>query len=223
MNKYSIDLQDTYVLGISLVVEVLKHKPKEIKEVYLSSNVIHNQEYDSLISLCNKNNIKYTEDDKVINALSSKENCYGIAIINKYKTKLSSNKHLILKDFNDEGELGTIIRSLASFDFRDLVLINSNIDIYDPKVIRSSMGGYFLVNIAKYDTLDDYLHDFNNKVISISLDGKNELKDLKFKDNYSILIDKHIKGDYYIDHQKGSDLNYSSMCSIVLDKLFNQI
>ena len=52
MNKYSSNDSLTYVLGISLVVEALKHKPKEIKEIYLSSNVIHNLEYDSLISLC---------------------------------------------------------------------------------------------------------------------------------------------------------------------------
>lgn len=223
MNKYTNDLDRTYVLGISLVVEALKHKPKEIKEIYLSSDVIHNKEYDSLISLCNKNGINYIEDDKVINSLSTKENCYGIAIINKYKSKLSKDMHLILKDFNDEGELGTIIRSLASFNYSNLVLINSNIDIYDPKVIRSSMGGYFHINIAKYDTFDDYINNHNNKIVSVSLVGDKELSSLKLKDNYSILIDKNNKGDYYINHQKDSDINYSSMCSIVLDRLFNQI
>lgn len=223
MNKYTNDLDRTYVLGISLVVEALKHKPKEIKEIYLSSDVIHNKEYDSLISLCNKNGIKYIEDDKVINSLSTKENCYGIAIINKYKSKLSKDMHLILNDFNDEGELGTIIRSLASFNYKDLVLINSNIDIYDPKVIRSSMGGYFHINIAKYDTFDDYINNHNNKIVSVSLVGDKELSSLKLKNNYSILINKNNKGDYYINHQKDSDINYSSMCSIVLDRLFNQI
>ena len=223
MNKYSKELDYTHVLGISLVVEVLKHKPKEIKEIYLSSNVIHNLEYDSLIALCEKNNIKYIEDDKVINALSTKENCYGIAVINKYKSKLSYDKHLILKDFNDEGELGTIIRSLASFNFKDLVLINSNIDIYNPKVIRSSMGGYFHINIIKYDSLEEYENNFNNKIIKVGLKGNKELKDLKLKDGYSILIDKNNNADYYINHFKGSDINDSSLCTIVLNHLFNQI
>ena len=223
MNKYSKDLNNTYILGISLVVETLKHKPKEIKEIYLSSNVIHNLEYDSLISLCEKNNIKYIEDDKVINALSTKENCYGIAVINKYKSKLSYDKHLILKDFNDEGELGTIIRSLASFNFKDLVLINSNIDIYDPKVIRSSMGGYFHINLIKYDSLEEYINNFNNKIITVGLKGNKELKDLKLKDGYSVLIDKNNDADYYINRLKGSNINDSSLCTIVLNHLFNQI
>ena len=223
MNKYSSNDSLTYVLGISLVVEALKHKPKEIKEIYLSSNVIHNLEYDSLISLCEKNNIKYIEDDKVINALSTKENCYGIAVINKYKSKLSYDKHLILKDFNDEGELGTIIRSLASFNFKDLVLISSNIDIYDPKVIRSSMGGYFHINLIKYDSLEEYVNNFNNKIITVGLKGNKELKDLKLKDGYSVLINKNNNADYYINHLKGSNINDSSLCTIVLNHLFNQI
>ena len=223
MNKYSKDSKQTYVLGISLVVEALKHHPKDISEIFLSSTVIHNKEYDSLISLCEKNHIKYSEDDKVINSLSTKENCYGIAVINKYESKLSSSTHLILKDFNDEGELGTIIRSLASFNFKNLVLINSDIDIYDPKVIRSSMGGYFHINIVKYDSLDEYKSSFTKDIISIGLNGKKELNNFKCQDNCSILIDKTNDSDYYIEHKIESNINDSSLCTIVLNHLFNQI
>lgn len=223
MNKYSKESGHTYILGISLIVEALKQHPKDISKIYLSSTVTHNKEYDSMIFLCERNNIKYQEDDKVINSLSTKENCYGIAVIGKYKSQLSSSTHLILKDFNDEGELGTIIRSLASFNFKDLVLINSNIDIYDPKVIRSSMGGYFHINIVKYDNLIEYKNDYNNKIISIGLKGKIELSNYRYKDNCSILIDKYNDSDYYIKHNFESDLNDSSLCTIVLNHIFNQI
>lgn len=223
MNKDYLKSEYTYVLGLSLVVEALKNKPSEVIEVYLSSNVIHNKEYDFLIYLCEKNNIRYIEDDKAINSLSTKENCYGIAVINKYKSQLSSSIHLLLKDFCDEGELGTIIRSLASFDFKDLVLINSNIDIYDPKVIRSSMGGYFHINIVKYDSLGKYCSDYNKQIVSIGLSGKTELKNYKYKGDCSVLIDKSKDCDYYIEHKINSNLNDSSICTIVLNHLFNQI
>lgn len=223
MNKYFKESKYTYVLGISLVVEALKNRHSDIKEVYLSSNVIHNKEYDSLISLCEKYHISYFENDKVINSLSTKENCYGIAVINKYESQLTPSTHLLLKDFNDEGELGTIIRSLASFNFKDLALINSNIDIYDPKVIRSSMGGYFHINIVKYDSLEEYRSHYNKSIVSIGLSGKTELKKYKHKGDCSVLIDKNKDSDYYIEHKKESNLNDSSICTIVLNHLFNQI
>lgn len=219
MKKYSINDSFTYVLGISLIIDCLKRKPKEILNVYLSSNVNENKDYELLISLCKKNSIKYSIDDKVINTISTKENCYGIAVINKFDFKLSSNRHIILKDINDEGDLGTIIRSLASFNIYDLVLINSNIDIYSPKVIRSSMGGYFYVNINKFDSLDDYLDNYNRKIISIGLKGNNELSKMSIKGDCSLLIDTKQNGDFYIKHVNGSTIDITSVCTIVLNRI----
>lgn len=219
MKKYSINDSFTYVLGISLIIECLKRKPKEILNVYLSSNVNENKDYELLISLCKKNSIKYSTDDKVINTISTKENCYGIAVINKFDFKLSSNRHIILKDINDEGDLGTIIRSLASFNIYDLVLINSNIDIYSPKVIRSSMGGYFYVNINKFDSLDDYLDNYNRKIISIGLKGNSELSEMNINDDYSLLIDTKQDGDFYIKHVNDSSIDITSACTIVLNRI----
>ena len=223
MKKYSISSNTTYILGISLIIEALKKKPNEIIRIYLSSDVNKNKDFDILMNLCDKYNIECITDDKVISNISTKENCYGIAEINKFKSNLSSNTHIILDSFNDEGELGTIIRSLASFDFENLVLINSNIDIYNPKVIRSSMGGYFHINITKYISLDEYSKLYNNRIITIGLKGNKELKDLKLNVDSAILISKNTDADYYISHLNGSDINDSSLCTIVLNHLFNQI
>lgn len=211
----------TYVLGIALVIDALKYIPNEVIDVYLSSNAIQNKEYDKLINLCKDNNIKYITDDKVIDNLSNKENCYGVAIINKYERKLDNNRHIILDGFNDKGELGTIIRTMASFNYKNLVLVNSDIDIYDPMVIRSSMGGYFYVNKVKYDSLDDYLKEYNRSIIKIGLKGDKTIKKCCIDDKTSLLFNSN-DNDYYIDHLENSALSISSIVGISLD-LFKKL
>ncbi|TDV24305.1 TrmH family RNA methyltransferase [Mycoplasmopsis mustelae] len=66
------------------------------------------------------------------------------------KTKLitnKANKIIALNNLQDPGNVGTIIRLAKAFDF-DSVLIE-NLDPYSEKVIRSSQGAIFEVNILQ--------------------------------------------------------------------------
>lgn len=221
IDKYSFDKDYTYVLGIALVIDALKYIPNEIQRVYLSSNATLNKEYNKLISLCKDKNVDYVVDDKVINHLSNKENCYGLAIINKYKTNVNDDRHIILKDFNDEGEIGTIIRTMASFDYKNLIFINCDIDIYDPMVIRSSMGGYFYVNKEFFNSLDQYYDKYHREYVSIGLKGDNLLKeDIKINDK-GLLFNNSLN-NYFVKHKDDSCLSVSSIVGITLD-LFKKL
>lgn len=221
IDKYSIDKDYTYVLGIALVIDALKYIPSEIKHIYLSSNATLNKEYNKLITLCKDKNIEYDIDDKVISHLSNKENCYGLAIINKYRTSINDDRHIILKDFNDEGEIGTVIRTMASFNYSNLIFINCNVDIYDPMIIRSSMGGYFYVNKEFFNSLDEYNDKYHKEYISIGVKGDNLLtKDIKIENKGLLFNDS--SNDYYLKYKDGSCLSTSSIVGISLD-LFKKL
>lgn len=229
MNKYRSSDKTSYILGISLIVEALLNVPKSIKLVYLSSKANKNKELDKLLSLCKKYDIEVIEDDKVIDSLSLKENCYGIGVFEKYKTPLTTDKHIVLYNFSDEGDLGTIFRSATSFDFKDIVLINSSVDIFNPKVIRSSMGSFFHLNIKEYNSFDDYFNDHKYNLYPFVSSGKTELSDCIFKTPYSIIIpqkyddlDKYFKEGYYIDFKNLDEICLSSLSSIVLNFAYHQ-
>ena len=72
------------------------------------------------------------------------------------------NRLLILDGIQDPGNLGTIIRSALAFNFDTLVLSTGTVDLYNPKVVRSTKGMLFGVNIIIRDLpsfmteLDDY-------------------------------------------------------------------
>ena len=58
---------------------------------------------------------------------------------------------LILDRIQDPGNLGTMIRSAVAFDFKTIIISNDTVDMYNDKVIRSSEGMIFNVNIIKND------------------------------------------------------------------------
>lgn len=48
-----------------------------------------------------------------------------------------------LEDMQDPGNLGTVIRTAEAFGLSGLILSEGCCDVYNPKVLRSSMGGVF--------------------------------------------------------------------------------
>lgn len=65
--------------------------------------------------------------------------------------EITGKKVLLLDDIRDPGNLGTIIRSSLAFGVLDIVLNLNSVDIYNDKVIRSSQGMIFQMNIIRRD------------------------------------------------------------------------
>lgn len=58
---------------------------------------------------------------------------------------------LVLDDIQDPGNLGTIIRSAVAFNFDTIVASYGTVDMYNPKVVRSTKGMIFNENIIVRD------------------------------------------------------------------------
>ncbi len=71
----------------------------------------------------------------------------GIVAICKKPEKMGiGNKVLILDNVQDPGNIGTLIRSCAAFGF-DTIIAENSVDFYNDKVIRSTQGALFKVNL----------------------------------------------------------------------------
>ena len=88
------------------------------------------------------------------------------------------------------GNLGTIIRSSLGFGITNIAIIRPGVDIFDPKVIRASMGAIFSINIHYFQTYDDYCAIFKDHVKrTFMLQAKNTLQETKFdKDKLTSLV-----------------------------------
>ena len=134
---------------------------------YFSSEINKDIE-NKIIELCN-NKIEYTYDDKLIKKISDKENCYVIGIFNKYYSNLDLNEpHVVLVNPSNMGNVGTIIRTMLGFNYKNLAIITPSVDIFNPKVIRASMGSIFGVNIKLFSSFDEYKETYNKHKIYLN-------------------------------------------------------
>ena len=103
-----------------------------------------------------------------------------------------------LDKVQDPGNLGTIIRTLDAAGIKHLIVSKDSADVYNPKVIRSTMGAIFRLNIYQinmelFDALTS-LKDDGIKVVVSSLDTKKYFYDINFDESLVIVIGNESQG-----------------------------
>lgn len=106
--------------------------------------------------------------------LSSQENSQGVILVYKYTendiNKIENNV-IVLDKVGDPGNLGTIIRTADAAGFKDIILTKGSVDCYNEKVVRSTMGSIFNINLyyVEEEFLLKFLKEKNYKLISTVL------------------------------------------------------
>jgi TrmH family RNA methyltransferase len=78
---------------------------------------------------------------------------------------------LVLDTLQDPGNLGTILRIADWFGVEQIIAGDGTADIYNPKVIQSSMGSFLRVRIG-YTSLTDWLRQYSSPILGAVLSGK---------------------------------------------------
>lgn len=223
--KYNESLPYSYVFGAFGTIKLLEESPSICLSVLISPSFKTNDAYNKIDSLCKRHNITIIEDDKLISKIRDKNNIYVVGVFKKIKINTLSNKHIVLINQNDVGQIGTIIRSMQGFDFDNLVLINSNIDIYHYHLIRATMGSYFKINIKQYDNINDYINEYNDyHFINISnygdnIDNINHLTN----DKISIIFSNNkIDNDSMLYYKFDFNISIDNIVNITLFKLYEK-
>lgn len=213
IKPYQKTMDYTYTLGVFETIEALKFIPREIKEIYLKSDIGDNRGLDQIISYANKYQIPLIYSDKTINRLAKKDNCLAIAIINKYQNKLDpNNNHVVLVNPGDMGNMGTILRTMLGFGYSNLAIISPGVDAFNPKVLRSSMGAIFQVRIQYFSSFEEYLKTYSKNVYCLMLKGATNLYKTKIKDNHCLVFGNESSGlsDEYLNYGKSIFIPHSN-------------
>lgn len=224
-NKKYRDLTNTYLVeGEHLVEEAYKNNIL-IKIILLEDTI------------CNYDIEKIYVTKEVMKKLTELDTPNKIIGIVKKNTPLPiGNKILILDNIQDPGNLGTIIRSSVAFDIDTIVLSPNTVDIYNPKVIRSTQGMIFYTNIITLE-LKEFINEIKTKNYTIFgtnvRNGKN-IKEITLPEKFALVLGNEGQGvskeieslcddNIYIKmSSKCESLNVSVATSILLYEVYNK-
>lgn len=154
IKPYKKSFEYSYTLGAFPTIELIKNAPKQVLEVIISPEL---EDREVITELCNHYKIPMIESKKQVERLSDKENVYIIGVFQKFEKELSKDEpHIVLVNPSNMGNLGTIIRTAIGFGIHDIALIEPAADIYNPKVVRASMGALFHMNFRYFDSFETY-------------------------------------------------------------------
>ena len=81
---------------------------------------------------------------------------------------------LLLEDIQDPGNLGTLIRTAEGAGVSMVVMSKGTVDIFSPKVIRSTMGAIFRVPFMYVESMPDFEAELKKADISVYAAALNE-------------------------------------------------
>lgn len=100
-------------------------------------------------------------------------------------------KLLILENIQDPGNLGTMIRTAEAAGYDAIITDRNTVDVYNPKVIRSTMGGIFRMPVMVAEDLMVFLEDARIRGIKLYgaiLEGSVDYRECDYSDRMGVLI-----------------------------------
>lgn len=182
--KYNKDNSYSYCFGGFPTYELLKNKIETVREIIVHEKMDDNEESRKILELAKKNRIRITKSTKTIEKLSGKGNVYIMAVFDKYNSSVNHHDNQVLiHSPSDTGNLGTIMRVMVGFGYKNLSIIRPSVDVFDPKTIRASMGSIFSLNVELFDSIDGYREKNKNHMYPFMLQATTSLQELTKKEN----------------------------------------
>lgn len=104
---------------------------------------------------------------------------------------------LLLESLQDPGNLGTIMRTAEGAGAAAVIMNKSTVDLFNPKVIRSTMGSIFRVPFVVYEDLSDAVEELKKNGVTIyaaHLNGGIYYNEEPYEGSSGFLIGNESKG-----------------------------
>ncbi len=220
--KYRDSTNKFLVEGYHLVEET--YKSNILKEVF----VLEGMKVDLDIP------ITYVSSEVMKKITTTDTYCDIIGLCEKINSReIIGNKILLLDDIQDPGNLGTIIRSSVAFNVDTIILSLNTVDLYNPKVLRSTQGMFCHINIITMDLVDaiNIIKDKNITVYGTNVNVGVDVRSISDTSSYALIMGNEGNGvkkeiqdmcdkNLYIKMNKNTEsLNVGVACSILLYEL----
>ena len=172
--------------------------------VFINEDFEKKQEHKEFLETLKKKDIRvYKTTNKIFEDLTDTENTQGIIGVVKFKQRTleknltDDNRFVLILDrIQDPGNMGTIIRTADAAGVDAIIALKGCVDIYNPKVIRSTMGSIFDMNII-HCTQEECLRELKSKdfnIVSSYLNTDNYYHETDYGKKVALVIGNEANG-----------------------------
>lgn len=199
--KYREEYREFIIEGTKMIEEAINENAN-IKSIIICDDckTQENISNDLMYEIAKKNCLYV--DEKVFNTITDVTNPQGIMAIiekNKYeeqKIDYNEDMFLLLDNIQDPGNMGTILRTADSLNIKQIIVSKGTADIYNLKVVRSTMGAIFRVKVIETDDMVKTIKEMKKhkiKVFATDLQTDKSIYDIEYKKT-AIVIGNEAKG-----------------------------
>lgn len=198
--KFRDETKEYLVEGIKLVKEAIEESAN-IKMIVVCEDCDNEEaiEQSLLYEIAKYNCIYVTK--KLFQSITNVVNPQGIlAVVEKgdNSDNIDYNEDIILAldGIQDPGNLGTILRTADSANLKQIILTTDCADPYNPKVVRSTMGAIFRMNIVTTEDLQKTLQTIRKhkfEIMATSLEANQNIYEIHYRKKV-IVIGNESKG-----------------------------
>ncbi len=212
-SKKERDEQGVFVIeGLRIYKDTLNTAPQYLESVFVSESFIKEKDNRGEALLTGTSDIKdiTVVKDSVFDSISQTVTPQGVmCIVRKPEYSLSEDgvfisengvmidngkgqrKLLVLENIQDPGNLGTMLRTAEAAGMSGIIMNRGCADIYNPKIIRSTMGSIFRVPFIYSDDLLGTINKLQNNEINVFaayLHGGIPYTEADYGKNYALMI-----------------------------------
>lgn len=161
------------VEGPQAVREVLYHAPGDVIDVFMTAEAFRKN--PDLVALAEKASLAIDEvSDQVLAAMADTATPQGVIAVCRMATVSlaevlgKSPQLLVLLDrVSDPGNAGTIIRVAVAAGADGVIVSDESVDIYNPKVVRSTTGSIFHIPVVTGASLPQTMDEIQRAGIQV--------------------------------------------------------
>ena len=179
------DFTDNVELDKDTLYELARHNL-----IYVTRNIMDSlsdvKTPQGIIGVVEKSK-RFAEEDndenKSKNNIDAETNMLGNKTGIEPKVDYTQDIIIALDGVQDPGNLGTIIRTADSANLNQIIISKTSADPYNPKVVRSTMGAIFRVNIIETENIVEELKKAQEngfKVMVTALDSSESIYKTEF-------------------------------------------
>ena len=163
---------------------------------FLEKNIIFQKKLDDLHAKI------YTVSETIFKRIAKTQTPQGVLCvlkkpsINKLDFAKLSNV-LILDGVSEPGNMGTIVRTANAFGFGTVILNKGCVDVYNPKVVRTTMGAIFKVNFVETDNIAECIAQLKAakfSVVSTALKNSTDINKVEISEKTALVIGSEARG-----------------------------